>query len=143
MTSQAQCSFLAVLLLAGAAFAVGQSAVDEVRSQRNPGRRSELAISMADEALDRAREFYRSGDQKRAEEQLDAVDRLADECLSSVQEARKSKYTKKAELKIAALARRVNSLVDDLGYEQRDKAREVHTHLEEIHDKLLAGVMGK
>lgn len=143
MTAYARRSSVAILLLVVAAFAVAQSDLDEVRAERNPGRRSELAMDMADEALDRARDFYRSGDQRRGEEQLVAVDKLADECLSSVQQAHKSKYTKKAELKVAALSRRVNSLVDDLGYEQRDKAREVHAHLEEIHDKLLAGVMGK
>jgi hypothetical protein len=129
--------FMAVALLSA------QSALDHVRSERNPGRRSEMAMNMADESLDRAREFYRSGDSQHGEEQLALVDKLADECLSSVEAAHKSKYTKKAELRVAALGRRVDSLADDLGYEQRGKAREVHSHLEAIHDKLLAGVMGK
>jgi hypothetical protein len=131
------------VVLVAAALLSAQSALDAVRAERNPGRRSEMAMSMADEALDRAREFYRSGDSKRGEEQLTVVEKLADECLSSVEEAHKSKYTKKAELRMAALARRVDSLADDLGYDQRSKARELHSHLEEIHDKLLAGVMSK
>jgi hypothetical protein len=134
---------LAFLFLSMAAFAVTQTALDEVKAERHPGRRSELALRNADESVDRAREFYRSGDLKRGDEELTLVEQLADECLSSVEEAHKSKYTKKAELRVAALSRRVSSLADDLGYDQRDKAHEVHSRLEEIHDKLLAGVMGK
>jgi hypothetical protein len=135
--------FIAFLLLSMGALAVTQTALDDVKAERHPGRRSEMAMRMADESLDRAREFYRSGNLERGDEELTLVGQLADECLSAVQEAHKSKYTKKAELRVAALNRRVSSLTDDLGYDQRDKAREVHSHLEAIHDKLLAGVMGK
>jgi hypothetical protein len=131
------------VVFVAAALLSAQPALDDIRAERNPGRRSEMAMNMADEALDRAREFYHSGDSKRGEEQLTLIEKLADECLSSVEDAHKSKYTKKAELRMAALARRVDSLADDLGYDQRSKAHEVHSHLEEIHDKLLAGVMGK
>lgn len=134
---------LVVMFLAMSAAAVAQTALDDVKAERNPGRRSEMAMMMADESLDHAREFYRSGDSKQGDAELALIDQLADECLSSVEKAHKSKYTKKAELRVVALSRRVNSLADDLGYDQRDKAREVHSHLEEIHDKLLAGVMGK
>jgi hypothetical protein len=115
----------------------------EVRNEHNSVKRFEVAIDLADESVDRARSAYKSGDQKRAETELDLVSALADDCLHSAEEMHKSKYWKKAEQKIAALRRRLKSLTDDLGYDQRDKAKEVSEHLDSIHDKLLSGVMGK
>ena len=115
----------------------------EVTSERNPGKRSEIAIDAADRSLDQARAYYKAGQVQEGEEQLDLISRLADECLSSTEEARKSKYWKKSELRVAALNRRVRSFADELSYNQRDKAKELAAHLDSIHDKLLAGVMRK
>ena len=115
----------------------------EVESERNPGKRSEIAIDAADRSLDRARAYYKAGQQGKGEEELDLISRLADECLRSAQEAHKSKYWKKAELRIAALNRRVRSFSDELSYDQRDKPNQLAEHLDSIHDKLLAGVMRK
>jgi hypothetical protein len=114
-----------------------------VSSQHNPGKRSEIAIDAAEKSLDQARVYYKEGQQQRGEEELELIARLADECLSATQEARKSKYWKKSELGIAALHRRLRSFTDELSYDQRDKANELAAHLDSIHDKLLAGVMGK
>jgi hypothetical protein len=115
----------------------------EVKNEHNPVKRFDIAIDLADQSVDHARSAYKGGDQKLAETELDLVAVLADDCLHSAEEVHKSKYWKKAELKIAALRRRVNSLTDDLGYDQRDKAKELSEHLDSIHDKLLSGVMGK
>ncbi|MGA8594980.1 MAG: hypothetical protein WB676_09575 [Bryobacteraceae bacterium] len=134
------------LLIASAGFLIATPAETlppEVTGERNPGKRSEIAIDLADKALDQARSFYQSGDTARGESQLDLVGTLADECFSSAEASHKAKYFKHDEMKVSALARRVRSFMDDLGYEQRDKARRLASHLDEIHDKLLAGVMGK
>jgi hypothetical protein len=122
---------------------LGQSATDEVRNQPNPGKRSEVAIEAANRSLDEARESYLGGDSKKGDSEIKEVEALADECLSSVEQANKYRYWKKAELKIRQLTRRVESLTDDLGYDQRAKAQELRAHLDQIHDKLLAGVMRK
>jgi hypothetical protein len=115
----------------------------EVRAERNPGKRSELAIALADRSLDQARECYKTGDITRAEAELASIRGLGDECLTAAREAHKSRAYKKAEMKVQALARRVRSLADELGYDQRDPAIRLAEHLESIHDKLLAGVMSK
>jgi hypothetical protein len=115
----------------------------EVTAERNPGKRSEIAIDAADRSLDQARAYYKAGQEQQGEEQLDLISKLADECLSSTEQARKSKYWKKSELRVAALNRRVRSFAEELGYNQRDKANELAVHLDSIHDKLLAGVMRK
>jgi hypothetical protein len=134
------------LLIASAGFlaaAPAESLPPEVTAERNAGKRSEIAIDLAHKAIDQARSFYESGDAARGESQLDLVTMLADECFVSAKKSHKAKYFKYDEIKVSALARRVRSLMEDLGYEQRDKARDLASHLDEIHDKLLAGVMGK
>ncbi|MGH9697377.1 MAG: hypothetical protein ACRD5Z_24750 [Bryobacteraceae bacterium] len=120
-----------------------ESFLDEAQAERNPGKRSEIALELAGKSLDQARDYYVSGNRLKGDSELDMIDSLAAECLTSVEEARKSKYWKKAELKIAALMRRVNSLIGDLSYDQRGKAQELETHLNQVHDRLLAGVMAK
>ncbi len=122
---------------------LAQSALDEVKNEPNPGKRSELAIEAADRSIDEARDAYRSGNIRNGDAELQAVENLADECLSSVEEANKYRYWKKAELKIRHLTRRVDSLMDEIGYDQREKAQHTRAHLDQIHDKLLAGVMRK
>jgi hypothetical protein len=116
---------------------------EAVAAERNPGKRSEIAVETADRSLDQARADYKAGRPEQGGAELDLVARLADECLSSTEEAHKSKYWKRSEMRIAALNRRVRSLAEELDYTQRDKANEVAAHLDSIHDKLLAGVMKK
>lgn len=138
------CSTVVLIASAGLfAAACAETLPAEVTSERNPGKRSELAIDLADKALDQARSFYQSGDTARGESQLDLIANLADECFASAQQSHKAKYFKRDEMKVSALTRRVRSFMDDLSYEQRDKARRLASHLDAIHDKLLAGVMGK
>ena len=136
-----------VLIVALGLIAGEQMASDtlpaNLRNEPNPGKRSEMAIELADKSLDQARDYYRAGDVARAEAELDEVGALADECYQSALEAHKSKYWKKAEQKIAALSRRVHSVAEGLGYEQREKPEQLRARLDAIHDKLLAGVMSK
>ena len=46
-------------------------------------------------------------------------------------------------MKVAALHRRIHSLLEELDFEERGKAAELAAQLDEIHDKLLDGVMRK
>ncbi len=131
--------FLGLLALPGLA----RDVLDEVKAEQNPGKRSELAAQSADDSLDKARSYYKKGDIIRGDAELNEIGLLADECYRSAQEAHKSKYWKKTEMKIAMLTRRVRSLAEELGYDQRDKANQVADHLSEIRDKLLQGVMSK
>jgi len=133
----------AFLLLATVVLSASGKLPDEVVSERNPGKRSELALDAAVPALEQARAYYEAGQQQKGEEELDLISMLADECLSSTEEAHKSKYWKKSEMRIAALNRRIRSFADELGYDQRDPANKLAAHLDFIHDKLLAGVMRK
>lgn len=136
-------SVAAFFLLVAMTLPASSQVPEEVLSEHNPGRRSEIAVDTADRSVDQARADYKAGRQRQGEEELDLISRLADECLSSTEEAHKSKYWKKSEMRIAALNRRVRSFADELDYDQRDKANKLAAHLDSIHDKLLAGVMRK
>ena len=65
------------------------------------------------------------------------------ECVSSLQAAHKSKFFKKPELRVALLQRRLQTLLDDIGIEERGWAEYTARKLNEVHDKLLSGAMGK
>jgi uncharacterized protein YciU (UPF0263 family) len=116
---------------------------EEVRAEHNPGKRSEVAIELADRSVDQARAYFAAGDVKRGDSELALIGSLANECYNSTLEAHKSKYWQRAEMKVAALHRRIHSLLEELDFEERGKAAELAAQLDEIHDKLLAGVMGK
>jgi hypothetical protein len=115
----------------------------EVTEEHNAGRRSELAADWANRTLDDARDDYGKGDPERGDLQLGLVGKLVDECWNATVEANRSKYYKKSELKMAMLAKRVRALKDDLNYDRQDKAEQLAQQIDSIHDKLLAGVMGK
>lgn len=135
-----------IVLLAAAVILTGAGAgtlPPEVAEQHNPGKRSELAIELAAKALEQARGYYELGKMDQADAQLDVVEALAKECLDSARESRKEKYWKRAELKTAALSRQIRSLIDQLSYNQRERAQLLAKQVESIHDKLLAGVMAK
>jgi hypothetical protein len=130
-------------LLVSSLLLMGQSAADDVKNESNPGKRSELSIEAANRTLDEARAAYLGGNATKGDSEMQDVETLADECLSSVEQANKYRYWKKAELKVRQLTRRVETLSDDLSYDQRGKAQALRAHLDQIHDKLLAGVMRK
>jgi hypothetical protein len=65
------------------------------------------------------------------------------ECVQSLVRARKAKFYKKAELKVSNLQRRLDGILLDLQLQERGWAEYTQRRLDEIHDKLLSGVMRK
>ena len=85
-----------------------------IKSEPNLEKRSELALTNANAALDSARDAYNKGDLDRTEtnlhEVLDSVD-LAYQSLSDTgKDPRKDRFFKQAELKTRALLRRAGGL---------------------------------
>ncbi len=120
-----------------------QSLIDELKAQHDPGKRSEMALSFADAAFDSAREFYDKGQIEKGDAQLEDMTNALNECLASAETAHKAKFYKKAEQNVALLQRRIKTLMDDLEFQKRGWAEYTNRKLDEIHDKLLAGVMAK
>lgn len=132
------------LLLSGsAALCPGQSFLSELKSEHDPNKRSELALDFADEAFASAKTQYAKGEVHKGDALLDQMTAALEECASSLDSAHKAKYYKRAEMKVAYLQRRMQGLVEDLSADERGWAEITSRKVDEIHDKLLEGVMRK
>ena len=121
----------------------GQSLVAELKMEPNPQKRSDKALIFADEAFDSARDFYQKGQIDKGDARLEDMTNALIACVQSLSEAHKGRLYKKAEMNVATLQRRLQGLVDDLSIQQRGWAEYTSRKVDEIHDKLLAGVMSK
>ncbi len=120
-----------------------QSFLAEIAAEHDPAKRSDKALNYADTAFDNAREFYNKGEIKNGDAELENMTDALKACVGSLQVAHKARFYKKAELKVAYLQRRMEGLLDDLSVQQRGWAEYTERKLDEIHDKLLDGVMRK
>lgn len=120
-----------------------QSFLAELEAEHDPAKRSEKAVTLADTAFDNARVFYTKGEIKKGDAELENMTNALKECVGSLQTAHKARFYKKAELRVAYLQRRMKDLVDDLNLQQRGWAEYTERKLDDIHDKLLDGVMRK
>lgn len=145
MTTSLSAVTLLVVTLFAASVRVShaQSFLDEIKAEHDPARRSDKALSFADTAFDSARDFYNKGEVHKGDAQLEDMTNALNECLESLAEAHKARFYKKAELRVAYLQRRMKGLVDDIEMQQRGWAEYTQRKLDEIHDKLLDGVMRK
>jgi hypothetical protein len=129
------------LILAFSASA--QSFLAELKSEHDPAKRTEMALLFADESFDNARSFYAKGDIQKGDAQLEDMTSLLNACVESLAAANKAKFYKKAEMKVAYLQRRLSGLMEQLAVQERGWAEYTGRKLDEIHDKLLNGVMRK
>lgn len=120
-----------------------QSFLAELQSEHDPAKRSELALSFADESFDQARELYHKGLVEKGDAQLENMTSALNACVESLAVANKARFYKRAELKVALLQRRLSGLMDNLSVAERGWAEQTGRKVEEIHDKLLNGVMRK
>jgi hypothetical protein len=135
--------FWCLLLAGSAAISPGQSFLTELKSEHDPGKRSELALDYADEALTNAKALYAKGEVHQGDALLDQMTAALQECATSLGTVHKAKYYKKAEMKVANIQRRMQGLLEDLSLQERGWAEYTSRKIEEIHDKLLDGVMRK
>lgn len=133
---------LAIVTFVSSGYA--QSFVAELKTmEHDPAKRSEKALVLADSAFDNARDFYAKGEFNKGDAQLEDMTNALNFCVESLQQAHKAKYYKKAELGVALLQRRMESLLVDIDIQYRGWAEQTDRTLDQIHDKLLAGVMKK
>ncbi len=123
--------------------ASAQSFLAELKMERDPGKRAEMALSFADESFDSAKTNYHNGEIHQGDISLENMTKALNACVDSVAQANKAKFYKKAEMKVALLQRRLSGLMDDLSITERGWAEETARRVEEIHGKLLDGVMRK
>lgn len=134
---------MTLLLLATGFLSSGQIPMAELKSERDPVKRSDRALAIADQAFDNAKGFYGNGAIQKGDAQLEDMMNALNECVSSLSEAHKSRFYKKPELRVANLQRRLQGLLDEIGAEERGWAEYTQRKLAETHDKLLNGVMSR
>jgi hypothetical protein len=134
---------LVLVLLALSLCMPAQSLLSELKAERDPGKRAEKALLLANAAFDSARDYYRKGQIEKGDAALDEMTDALIACLQSAEIAHKAKFFKKAEMDVAALQRRMTWLLNDLDVQDRGWAEITSKKLDEIHDKLLDGVMRK
>jgi hypothetical protein len=132
---------LLVGLLANGVLA--QSILAEIKAEHDPVKRADLALNLAESSFDNARGFYDKGEVHKGDAQLEDMTNALNECVASLETAHKAKSYKKAEQRVALLERRMKGLLDDISLTQRGWAEYTNRKLDEIHDKLLDGVMRK
>jgi DNA gyrase/topoisomerase IV subunit B len=120
-----------------------QLLLGELSQEHDPGKRAELALNLADASFDDARGFYQKGAITKGDAALENMTSALTACVQNLEITRKARFYKKAELKVAYLQRRMDNLVADLSIEERGWAEQTKRKLEQIHDKLLDGVMRK
>lgn len=138
---------IAATLLVFAASAAAPS-LEAVRAEPDPEKRARAALEYADAALTASRTAYMASDYKKSLASLDQVRQAAELCLESLdatgKNARKSpKHFKRAEIGTNELLRRLRSLENDFGVDDRPRVLEVEQRVQEIHDELIARIMGK
>lgn len=139
-------SAVAQIGLLAAAFTVSASAqsfLADLKSEHDPGKRAQMALSFADESFDTATTDYRKGDIHQGDVALENMTTALKACVDSVELAKKAKFYKKAEMKVATLQRRLSDLMDDISITERGWAEQTARRVEEMHNKLLDGVMRK
>lgn len=134
---------ISLLFVMVSSIMTAQSLLGDINQERDPAKRSELALLMADEAFDHARDFYQKGAMEKGDAALENMTSALDVCVHSLAVSNKAKCYKKAELKVAYLQRRMSGLLDDLSVTERGWAEQSKRKLEAIHDKILDGVMRK
>lgn len=139
----------ASLLWWNAAFLLWMSAGDlaALRSEPDPQKRSDKAMQYAARAVDEARETYRAGGIDQAKAALNEVREAVNISYASLEESgkdarRSPKHFKRAELKIRELLRRLRGLSAEADVDDRPAFDAVVSRLQEIHDELLAAIMG-
>ena len=130
-------------LVLAASLPAQEALLTELRSEHDPFKRSDKALTFADTLFEQARDFYDKGDVHSGDAQLENMTKALKECVQSLTSANKSRYFKKAELHVATLQRRMQGLVDDLSLNDRGWAEFTQRKMDEIHEELLLGAMKK
>lgn len=137
------------LLLSGAALFIGTPLHADLKralAEPNLEKRSQLALDNAAVAYQAARAAYQSGDNEKlsaaAAEILESVDLAHSALTDTGKNPRKSpKWFKKAEIETRDLLRKLESLQQEMGFNERPVLDKVKARVQEVHDDLLLGLM--
>jgi hypothetical protein len=115
-------------------------------AERDLGKRSKLALDNAGTALKAARAAFEKGDNANvkvaAAEVRESVDLAYDSLKSTGKDARKSpKWFKHAEIETRDLLKKIETLQQDLNFQDRSVLNDTKTRVQQVHDELLLELM--
>jgi len=119
-----------------------------VRAEPNLEKRSRRALENAQAAFQSAQKSYlEKSDVAAANASLEEVAQSVQLCYDSLQEtgkipSRSPKYFKSAEIATRELLRKLNDFRERMSAMDRDRIDQVRATVQEVHDNLLAGIMG-
>ncbi len=137
-----------VALLALGWLAGGARAADlaQARAEPNLEKRARLALDVSAAALEAARSDYQKGDNDKvaadAARVVDSVDLAFRSLTQTGKDPRKSsRWFKYAEIQTRGMIRKLDNLERDMSFADRPLLEKAKTELQQVHDKLLLGLM--
>ena len=121
--------------------------LDQIRAEQNLEKRSALAMDNAAAALKEARAAYNAGDTGKAAEQAKEGEESVDLAYAALEKTgkdprRSPKWFKHAEIQSNELLRSIEALEHDMSFEDRMILEKTKQRVQQVHDNLLAGLMG-
>jgi hypothetical protein len=118
----------------------------QVRGEQNLEKRSRAALENADRSLKASRRSYEAGDLKETAALLDELGQSVSMSEDSLNATGKNpikspKHFKYAEIKTGDLLRRLDAFSQDMNSADRSMIDKVKETVQEVHDRLLQGVM--
>jgi hypothetical protein len=115
-------------------------------AEPNLEKRSRLALDNAAAALDAARAEYAKGDNERVAAGIAEFQQSVDLAFKSLEDTRKNprrspKWFKYAEIHTRNLLRKLDAFERDMSYADRSMVEQVKADLQQIHDRLLVGLV--
>ena len=139
-----------LIFLALVMWCAGLAAEDlsRIKGESNPEKRSRAALDFADASLKAARHAYADGNMRQTTDSLDELAQAVALAESSLNESGKNpsrspKHFKHAEIKTGDLLRKLDAFTRDMSYTDRPLTEKIREAVQETHDRLLAGIMGK
>lgn len=133
-------AILALSALAATTLAGGD--LKRAMAEPNLEKRSKLALENAKAAYQSARSAYQNGDLDQVKAFLDELNQSVELAYQSLEQTGKNarnspRYFKSAEQETSDLARRIESLQQDMSYDERPMLDKVKARVQQVHDDLL------
>jgi hypothetical protein len=136
-----------VLAILVAAAGPAWAGLDDVRAESNLEKRSVLAMDNAVAALREARAAYNAGDLAKVGAKAKEIEESVDVANAALEKTgkdprRSPKWFKHAEIQSNELLRSIEALEHDMSLEDRAILEKTKERVQQVHDNLLAGLMG-
>ncbi|MFN3323072.1 MAG: hypothetical protein ACK5AZ_06220 [Bryobacteraceae bacterium] len=141
-------SIFSILLAVGVPAGASKASLAELKSEPKLEKRAAMALSFADSAVDTSRKAWMAGDMAAFKRNLEEVAEAVDLVLHSLRETGKApgkmlKHYKRAELKTRDLGRRLQTLENDVAFDDREFVAGIKDRVHDIHEELLFAIMSK